>query len=96
MENFEPEMITIEEFADRMKISRTTVFEWIKKDRLKAGKHYIKIGRIVRFEWGPDLLRLLHEDTEFDHPVEERQAAEKPQTRKKRPTNRKTSINWDY
>ncbi|MHB8173733.1 MAG: helix-turn-helix transcriptional regulator [Nitrospirota bacterium] len=40
MENFEPEMITIEEFADRMKISRTTVFEWIKKDRLKAGKHY--------------------------------------------------------
>lgn len=58
------EILSIEQFAERMQISRTTVFDWIKKGILKTGRHYIKIGRVIRFEWGQDLLDKLREDSE--------------------------------
>ena len=53
------EIIGLEEFAKRMGVARTTVFEWIKKGKLLPGRHFIKIGRVIRFEWGPDLMRKL-------------------------------------
>lgn len=90
------EVLTVEEFADRMKISRTTVFDWISKGKLKAGRHYIHIGRVIRFEWGQDLLRRLHEDSlqvaeeVHDNPKPRREA------KKPRVTNKKsTALNWD-
>ncbi len=60
------ELIKLEEFAKRINVGRTTVFQWIKEGRLLPGRHFIKIGRVVRFEWGPDLLRKLHEDSDRD------------------------------
>ena len=44
------ELLTVEEFAEHMKISRSTVFDWIRRGTLKAGRHYIKVGRVIRFE----------------------------------------------
>ncbi len=44
-------MLTVEQFADRMQVSRTTVFGWLKSGVLKEGVHYIRLGRILRFCW---------------------------------------------
>jgi excisionase family DNA binding protein len=63
----EPEttkLLTTNEFADRLNVSRTTVFKWIKDGTLMPGRHFIRIGRIVRFLWEPDLIREIHEDSE--------------------------------
>ncbi|MDA8161684.1 MAG: helix-turn-helix domain-containing protein [Desulfobacteraceae bacterium] len=89
------ELLTVEEFAERMKISRTTVFDWIRKGTLKIGRHYLKIGRVIRFEWGPDLLRKLKEDS-----VEKREEPQENRSTKrlnlKRPNNRRAAINLEY
>lgn len=45
------DLLTVEQFAAKMQVSRTTVFEWLKNGALEEGKHYFKIGRIIRFVW---------------------------------------------
>jgi len=45
------EVLTVEQFAQRMQVSRTTVFAWIKAGLLKEGVHYIRLGRILRLCW---------------------------------------------
>lgn len=91
------DLLTVEEFAERMKISRTTVFDWIRKGTLKSGRHYFKIGRVIRFEWGPELLRTLLEDSvQDDEPVQGNKGPVKTETKKPRIKNTKsTVINWD-
>ena len=64
MELEQIEIISLEEFAKRMGVARTTVFEWIKRVKLLPGRHFIKMGRVIRFEWGPDLLKKLYEDSD--------------------------------
>ncbi|MBJ6799764.1 helix-turn-helix domain-containing protein [Geomonas propionica] len=46
-----PEVLTVEQFADKMMVSRTTVFGWLKSGVLKEGVHYIRLGRVLRFCW---------------------------------------------
>lgn len=50
------EMITVEEFAERMNISRSTAYSWLSHGRLTTGRHVIRIGGIVRILWNDDLL----------------------------------------
>ena len=88
------ELITVEEFAKRMKISRTTVFDWIRKGRLKAGRHYIKVGRVIRFEWGPELLQRLREDSLKEQ--EEHILPRRPRLRERRSSNSRAAINLRY
>jgi len=91
------ELLTVEEFAQRMKISRTTVFDWIRKGALKAGRHYLKIGRVIRFEWGPELVQRLREDSVVEHEESGSNSLPK-QTRlrkERRPGNRRVAINLD-
>ncbi|MDG5466800.1 helix-turn-helix domain-containing protein [Deltaproteobacteria bacterium IMCC39524] len=57
------ELLTIEQFAHRLGISRTTVFEWMKSGDLIQGQHYLKINRIIRFPWGNDLIQSLVTDS---------------------------------
>ena len=45
------EILTVEQFAERMQVSRTTVFNWIKTGSLKEGVHYFRRGRILRLCW---------------------------------------------
>lgn len=51
----ETNLLTVEEFADKLKVSRSTVFGWLKSDKLQEGKHYFRIGRIIRFVWDAGL-----------------------------------------
>ena len=46
-----PELLTVEQFAERMQVSRTTVFGWLKNEVLQDGVHYFRIGRILRLCW---------------------------------------------
>lgn len=50
------DFLTVEEFAEKLKVSRSTVFSWLKSGLLQEGKHYFRIGRIIRFVWDASLL----------------------------------------
>ncbi len=50
------DLLTVEEYAERLKVSRTTVFGWLKNGLLQEGKHYFRLGRIIRFVWDTGLL----------------------------------------
>lgn len=54
------QLLTVEEFAVKMKVARTTVFNWLKTEKLRQGTHYIKIGRVIRFQW-PEVLKQISE-----------------------------------
>lgn len=49
------DLLTVEEFAEKLKVSRSTVFGWLKNGLLQEGKHYFRIGRIIRFVWDAGL-----------------------------------------
>lgn len=52
---FPVEMLTVEEFAEKMKVSESTVWNWIKEGYLNPGE-YIAFNKTVRFPWGPQLI----------------------------------------
>jgi len=91
------ELLTVEEFAERMKISRTTVFDWIRKGTLKIGRHYFKMGRVIRFEWGPELIHKLHEDSVTGHGETARNPLPRPpmSIKDRRSGNGRVAINLD-
>ena len=47
----ESELLTVEQFAQRLQVSRTTVFGWMKKGKLREGVDYFRIARTLRFRW---------------------------------------------
>ena len=57
MENGHPhyptdEVLTVEGFAKRMKVSRSTAYGWIQSGKLVAGVHYFHTpGGKIRFRW---------------------------------------------
>ncbi|MDK9717177.1 MAG: helix-turn-helix domain-containing protein [Trichlorobacter sp.] len=57
------ELLTPEEFAERLKIGRSTLFDWLGKGILVPGQHYFKIGRVLRFVWSDELVQCLLERT---------------------------------
>lgn len=87
------ELLTIEEFAERMKIGRTTVFKWIQDGSLVPGKHFLKIGRVCRFHW-PRILHTLAVDnlTQAAVPV----AQTSPAAKTHGCSQRKTTIDLHY
>ena len=70
------ELITVEEFAEKLKIGRTTVFQWLKDGTLVQGKHFIKIGRVIRFQW-PDVVDLIVMDN-IKNPESEKKLRNEP------------------
>lgn len=50
------ELLTVDQFAQLLKVSRTTVFSWLKTGEIQEGVHYIRLGRVLRFRWQIDLL----------------------------------------
>lgn len=75
------ELLSTEEFAARLKVSRSTVFEWIKTGKLEAGKHFLRIGRTIRFPWGRELLEALLADSVVARPPAPRQTSARPASR---------------
>lgn len=53
------ELLTVEEFAERLQVSRATVFAWMQKKILVQGRHFLKYGRVLRFVWGVELIQEL-------------------------------------
>jgi len=51
-------LLTIEEFAQQMRIKRSTAYAWLAAGRLETGRHVLRIGGVVRIVWDNDL---------FDH-----------------------------
>jgi hypothetical protein len=51
MEQHNHELLTVEQFAERMQVSRTTVFGWLKNGVLQESVHYFRVGRILRICW---------------------------------------------
>ena len=91
------EILTLEEFAEKMKVGETTVWKWIRSGKLRAGRHYIQIERVIRFHWGRELVERLHEDccTEpTDSEPSEAENTAAPVVRRKRQSYGK-HINFD-
>lgn len=51
------EMLTVQEFAERLKVGRSTVFNWLKEGLLCEGEHFLILpGGQKRFPWSKELL----------------------------------------
>ena len=89
------ELLTVEEYAKRFCVGRTTIFDWKKKGILIPGRHYIQIGRTLRFVWSSEAICELHEGNSGDrenknkHPI-------KSAMFKKKASNKNYAINMEY
>jgi hypothetical protein len=54
-----PEFLTIEQLADRLHVSRATLFTWKQSAQLIQGRHYLQRGRVLRFVWSAELAQIL-------------------------------------
>ena len=88
IEKHTTEILTIEQLADRLHVSRATLFNWMQRGIFTQGKHFFKQGRVLRFVWGDDLVNALmgehQEQTEI-------KAAVKPVQAKA-----SSPLNWNY
>lgn len=55
------EYLTIEQFAARLQLSRSTAYNWIYQGRLVEGTHVLHVGGVIRILWGDDLMKHLLE-----------------------------------
>lgn len=86
------ELLTVEQFAQRLQVSRATVFNWIQKQILVQGRHFLKIGRVLRFTWSDDLISTLLLESAQALPVAIPAVVPGCLFRKKSDS----SLNWDY
>ncbi len=85
------EVLTLEEFMERMKIGRTTVHKWKSIGRLQPGKHFIKNGRVVRFIWTKEVILDL-----CDPKIMKVGPVEGPAKKRIPGQKRKIGVNLDY
>ena len=64
-----PELLTVEEFAQRLRVGRSTVFLWIASKKMIQGIHYFKIVKTVRIPWFMELLASLSVESEETEPA---------------------------
>jgi excisionase family DNA binding protein len=88
------ELLTVEEYAKRFGVSRTTIFEWKKRGKIKPGRHYIMIGRVLRFFWSIDVIRDLHNANEKN--IESSNAHIKTARKARFDSNKGSTINFEY
>lgn len=72
------EFLTVEEFAERMKISRSTAYSWIAANILASGTDVMRVGGILRVVWSENLVGRLLEIT-----MQNDEKANKPLLRRK-------------
>lgn len=89
---FDPELLTVEQFAERLQVSRATVFAWMQKKILVQGRHFLRLGRVLRFPWSKDLVAGLLEASAQTLPLPLPPLSPVIVSRKKRPS----AINWEY
>lgn len=67
--NMTTEFLTIEQFAARLQLSRSTAYNWIASGRLVSGQHVLHVGGVIRILWGDDLMTHLLELSKCSEPV---------------------------
>ena len=91
------EILMAEEYAKRLNIGRSTLYEWKKNGTLVPGHHYFQSGGVVRYVWSRDLVLDIHvrksEGPKGESPQPE---DEKPQITLPTPPRQKVGINLDY
>lgn len=88
-----PEMLTIIEFASKLGIARTTVYNWIRSRRLRPGKDFLKIGKVIRFPWSKEHIAGLLELSDQTRDVS---MVECSTSRPPRKSQYNSAINFDY
>ncbi len=86
------ELLTIEELAERLKISRATACEWQRKGIFRQGVHYLKFGRVVRYVWSEALIAVLLQDSAGTMTPALQEEPKQPTPSRKKGN----AINWDY
>ena len=82
----EVELLTVLEFSEKLKIARSTVFNWLKTEKLELGVHYFKIDRVIRIRWPAALKALSAHEKNPKSPV----------AKNKTPTRNKSAIDLNY
>lgn len=88
----DPELLTVEQFAERLQVSRATIFAWMQKKILVQGRHFLRLGRVLRFPWSDELVSSLLELSAQALPLPSPPLSPVIVSRKKRPS----AINWEY
>lgn len=82
-----PELLTALEMANRLKVGRSTIFEWLRQGVFQPGRHFVKVGRVLRFIWSDDIVTALVDET-----VKPKQAVKQ----RKPSSSSNRGINWNY
>lgn len=88
------EILLIDEFAERLKVGRSTIWNWKNDGTLVPGHHYIQKGKVLRFIWARDLILELHDDNGTVPDSNEKILHEITPTPK--PRSKKVGLNLDY
>lgn len=93
--NIDPfEILLIDEFADRLKVGRSTIWNWKNDGTLIPGHHYIQKGKVLRFIWARDLILELHDAKNSDSDPNDKVLPQETQPVKVR--SKKVGLNLDY
>ena len=86
------QLLTIDEFAEKMSVKPPTIREWIKDGILVQQRHFLKVNSVTRFPWPYVLKFLLAKD------VAEAKRPPRPHEHKttSKVSSRREPINWDY
>lgn len=49
-------LLTIDDFAGKLGIGRSTVYAWMAEGKLVVGRHVVRLGKVVRIVWCDALL----------------------------------------
>lgn len=86
------EVITPEEFIQRLGIARSTLYLWKSKGWLVERRHFLKIGKTVLYYWSNELLLDLHDSSNR----EESTNKEKNKPKVSQHKLSKDRVKWDY
>ena len=75
--NIPDEYLKVEQFADRLQLSRSKAYDWIAQGKLVVGEHVLHLGGVIRIVWNE---RLIHHLLELSK--DERGTAERPVLKK--------------
>ncbi|WP_020585427.1 hypothetical protein [Desulfobacter curvatus] len=50
------EVLLLDEYAKRLKVGKSTIYDWKSNGILISGRHYLQVGKVLRFIWARDLI----------------------------------------
>ena len=56
------ELLLIDEYAERLKVGKSTIYQWKALGILKPGKHFFQVGKTIRYLWSLDHIMELNSE----------------------------------